>query len=555
MSCYPTSGSCHGPHDGVDRRRFLRRCGAAALAAAGPWTSLAARGAEEANEKAREEARVAREKHRVAPEDARAPTEKVRVAAVFLAAMDTREIWPYPGFDTKARQREVLARLEEGCPELELVPVTIERADDLAKALALKDGVDGYLVYAMTLVWRHHGDIVEIAKLGKPLVVADEHLGGSGVFLTGYGAIADAKLPAAAVSSTRWSDLVKVVRQFADIRATGATPAEFARRCEQVYRGTFPAAGDARCAEDSPILAGTGECLERFRRSRFLIVGNWPAGQERDFLGARGRYVDFAELKDLYDGVDVDEAAEWGERWSKRAVALPAGDYVEPSRPDPDAIRHAGGLYLATRKLLERYGTDSVTMDCLGGFAAGKLPAYPCLGFMQLLDDGGQGVCEAMPDDTVSMLLARILTGRPGFVSDPALDTSRNQVVYAHCMGTTRVFGPEGSSNGFRIRTLHNRDPRGACNESLMPAGYMTTSFRTNVARRELIVHQAKALGALESERGCRTKLLAEVRGDIGKLFGGWSRFGWHRVTVYGDVKEPLVELAKALGLAVVEEA
>ena len=74
-----------------------------------------------------------------------------------------------------------------------------------------------------------------------------------------------------------------------------------------------------------------------------------------------------------------------------------------------------------------------MTMNCLGGFAAGKLASYPCLGFMQMLDDGGQGVCEAMPDDTVSMLMARILTGRPGFVSDPALDTSKNQIVYAHC--------------------------------------------------------------------------------------------------------------------------
>jgi hypothetical protein len=31
--------------------------------------------------------------------------------------------------------------------------------------------------------------------------------------------------------------------------------------------------------------------------------------------------------------------------------------------------------------------------------------------------------------------------------------------------------------------------------------------------------------------------------------------FGWHRVTVLGDVKEPLVEFGKALGLKGVEEA
>jgi L-fucose isomerase-like protein len=174
---------------------------------------------------------------------------------------------------------------------------------------------------------------------------------------------------------------------------------------------------------------------------------------------------------------------------------------------------------------------------------------------MEILNDGGQGVCEAQPDDTLSMLMARILTGRPGFVSDPAVDTSKNQIVYAHCVGTTKVFGPEGESNGFRIRTLHNRDPRGACAESLMPAGYMTTTFRTNVSRKQLIIHQAKSLGALDSEHACRTKLIGEVRGDIGKLFDQWDQFGWHRVTVYGDVQEPLAEFGKALGLEVILEA
>jgi hypothetical protein len=70
-----------------------------------------------------------------------------------------------------------------------------------------------------------------------------------------------------------------------------------------------------------------------------------------------------------------------------------------------------------------------------------------------------------------------------------------------------------------------------------------------------MLVRQAKSLGPLDSERGCRTKLLAEVRGDITRLFDQWSQFGWHRVTVFGDVQEPLMEFGKALGLEVIEEA
>ena len=523
---------CHGCCHGVNRRRFLKDCGTAvaAAAAAGTLTSLAG----------------------CVPKE---EGPKVRVAAVFLMGMNTREIWPYPGFDTNGRQQEVLGRLREGCPEIEFVPVTVEKATDIQKVIALKDEVDGCLVYTMTLDWRHRKDVADIAGFGKPLVIADEFLGGSGVFLTGYSVLYNQKIPAAAVSTTRLSDLVVVMKQFANVRQPGMTPAKFAQECEQVYRRVIASDSGSKCVDDPVALTEISKCVEQFRRSSFLIVGRGTAGQEQDFLGVKSRYIDFDELQLLYDKIDREEAAEWAGRWSKQSTDLPAGDYVEPSRPAEDAIQKAGGVYLAILKLLEKYGTNTVTMNCLGGFSAGNLPAYPCLGFMQLLNDGGQGVCEAMPGDTISMLMARILTGRPGFVSDPALDTSTNQIVYAHCVGTTKVLGPDGKSNDYRIRTLHNRDPRGACSESMMPGGYMTTTFRTNVKLKKMAIHQAKAIGTLDSEKGCRTKLLAEVRGDISKLFNQWNLFGWHRVTVYGDVKEPLVEFGKALGLEIIEEA
>ena len=516
----------------MSRRNFLRGCGTAAtLATAGAIYPLRSSRAEEKN------------------------PDKVRVAAVFLSNINIHEIWPYPGFDTESRQQQVLSALKEGCPNVDFVPVSVKQPSDVQQAMALKDQVDGYLIYEMTLDWSQVSALVTIAQAGKPTLVVDEFLGGSGAFLIGLSDLRTRGVPVAAVSSTRLEDMVTVARQFATLRQSGVTRESFADQCQKVYRATFPATRNASGCDDSVSVTPISECVKRFRDARFLIVGAGPAGQEQDFLGAKGRYIDFDELGEFYQQVEADQAVACANQWKEQAQSLPAADYVQPAQPTEEAIRNAAAVYLATKQLLKKYDTDSVTMNCLGGFAAGKLPAYPCLGFMQLLNDGGQGVCEAMPDDTISMLMARILTGRPGFVSDPALDTSKNQIVYAHCVGTTKVLGPEGASNGFHIRTLHNRDPRGACAESLMPADYMTTSFRTNFAQRKMVIHQAKSLGPLATERGCRTKLLAEVRGDITKLFDRWSQFGWHRVTVYGDVQEPLTELGKALGLEVIQEA
>ncbi len=514
-----SNGSCAHCHHAVSRRRFLQGLGATAT-----MTSGLSFGADAAEKKS---------------------GGKVRIAAVFLANPEHR--WPYPGFETEARQQALLEGLREGCPQIDFIPVTVAVPGESHRALALNDRVDGYLVYAVTLGWSLCKPLLEIARLGKPMIFADEYVGGSGLFLTGYGALCDEGLPAAAVSSNRLSDLVAVVRQFQYVKDPGMTPASFAQNCRNVYRGTFPEPGDMKCLEKRVSLTGIGECVSRFKKSHFLIVGAGQPGKEESYLGAKGIHVGFDELNALYDKTDRDRAEEWSRRWSKDARKV-----IEPK---PAPIQNAGGVYLATLDLLEKYDTDTVTMNCLGGFAAGELPAYPCLGFMQILNDGGQGVCEAMPDDTVSMMMARILTGRPGFVSDPVIDTSKRQILYAHCVATTKAFGPESEPNHYDIRSLHNRDPRGTCAQSFLPPGYMTTSFRTNVQRKQMVIHQAKAVGNLESERGCRTKLIAEVHGDMEKLFDRWNRFGWHRVTVYGDVKEPLMEFGKALGLEIIEEA
>jgi hypothetical protein len=505
----------------VSRRGFLKGVGVAAAAASGLST---------------------------APAQAAEPAgKKARVALVFLSNSEEREIWPYPGYDCERRHQEVLQALRQGCPQVEFVPVVVPKPADVQKALALKDTVDGYLVYTVTLNWGLTGTLGQIGQAGKPMLIADEYLGGSGVFLVGYSGITRRGVPAGAVSTTRLDDLVVVARQFADVKKPGMTPAKFAQQCQEAYRRTFAVSGPLKCLEDRVSLTGIGQCVKRLQESRFLIVGAGKPGDERQFLGSKAIYVGFDELRALYEKADREQAAEWARRWSREADKV--------MEPTTEWLNKAGAVYLAMLALLKKYGTDSITMNCLGGFASGQLPAYPCLGFKQILDDGGQGVCEAMPDDTVSMLMARILTGRAGYVSDPALDTSKNQIVYSHCMAMTKVFGTQGAVCKFRIRTLHNRDPRGCCAESFLPEGYMTTTFRTSVGQKKLVIHQAKAVGNLSADRGCRTQLLGEVRGDIGKLFHEWDRFGWHRVTVYGDVQEPLIEFAKALKLEVIQEA
>ncbi|MBN2307962.1 MAG: hypothetical protein JXR94_03265, partial [Candidatus Hydrogenedentes bacterium] len=152
------------------------------------------------------------------------------------------------------------------------------------------------------------------------------------------------------------------------------------------------------------------------------------------------------------------------------------------------------------------------------------------------------------------VMLNAMTQGRPGYISDPVVDTAKRQIIYAHCVASNRVFGPSGDTNPFQILT-HSEDRQGACVRSILPVGYLTTSLKVAPDRKEIIFHQGKAVANDPDDRACRTKLCVEPIGDIEKLFTQWDQWSWHRVTCYGDLKEPVFALADAMGWKILEEA
>ncbi len=83
----------------------------------------------------------------------------------------------------------------------------------------------------------------------------------------------------------------------------------------------------------------------------------------------------------------------------------------------------------------------------------------------------------------------------------------------------------------------------------------MTTTLEINPDKKEILFHQGKVMRNDPDDRACRTKIAIEPKGDIEKLFTMWDQWGWHRVTFYGDLKDPVYALADALKWKVVEEA
>ena len=454
--------------------------------------------------------------------------------------------WPNVGFAFKPVMDKINAALAGACPEFEFLP-TLATGPEEAEAIVKQDAsgsILGYIVYQMNC-WNRV--VQTVAETGKPTLYVDFQFGGSGGFLVYTADFLRKQTPTLGFAATsRLEDVIAAVKCFKPI-ADGAAPADFALATAQVRRQSTPAPGDLTCLPDPVKTVSPEECMMRMRASKILLVKDQESKELDPYLGIPLLQIPFSELNAAWESADKDEAAAVADRWMQRASAI--------QDVPRETLEVSAAMYLAQKALLSKYEANAITINCLGGFYGGHIHAYPCLGFHELGNDGLIGACEADVRSTATMVTFNALTqGRPGYISDPVMDTAKRQIIYAHCVASNRPFGPSGAENPFSILT-HSEDRQGAAVRSELPVGYMTTSIEVSPERKEFLFHQAKAVANDPDDRACRTKLCAEPVGDIEKLFTQWDQWNWHRVTCYGDLREPVFALADALGCKVVEEA
>ena len=454
--------------------------------------------------------------------------------------------WPNKGFDFVPVMNRVKAELEQRCSQFEFV-TSLATGEDQAKKILEDDktaAVDGYVVYQMNC-WNRV--VQTIATSGKPVLYADFQFGGSGGFLVYTAGFLRSKAPNVGfVASSRIEHLAKAVQCF-EIVTKGGSVSEFVAATARVRQTATPKQSVLACRPDPLKTLSADECLRQMKASKILTVRDTSSGPDAPLMQIPVEKVAFAELNDAWKAADKDESKAVADRWQKTAMSV-----KDVTR---ETLETSAAMYLGMKAVLKKHQANAITVNCLGGFYGGHIHAYPCLGFHELNNEGLVGACECDVPSTATMVTFTALTqGRPGYISDPVIDTAKRQIIYAHCVASNRAFGPKGPTNPFHILT-HSEDRQGASVRSVMPLGYLTTTLEINQGRKEILFHQAKAVANDPDDRACRTKLAAEPVGDIEKLFTQWDQWGWHRVTFYGDLKEPVYALADVLGWKVVTEA
>ncbi len=299
--------------------------------------------------------------------------------------------------------------------------------------------------------------------------------------------------------------------------------------------------------------------IHHLRHSKVLLMAPPSARPQAaayaEQFGTRFSYPDYKDLKAAYEAADAARARSMAAEFIRAAAKV-----VEPTEEE---IIRSMRLHLAIQDLLAQEKANAIAIDCLGGFGRKDLPAYPCISFSKLNDAGMYGVCECDLESTMTQLLITSFSGRPGFVSDPVFDTSRNEVIHAHCVSATKLKGINGAASPYMVRS-HLEDHKGASMQVLAPAGEAVTVARF-VNPAKLMVATGEALGNVDNERGCRTKIRTRVK-DARKYLEAWSaavntgpgmpgtRDLLHRVVFYGNYTTEIQRLGRLTGFKVIEE-
>lgn len=432
---------------------------------------------------------------------------KVKVA-VQMKAKDVPG-WPCINYDYDKELARVMVPVIARNPDIEFdifkyTNVEMAKADyeeDLKK-------YDGVLVLLMTNWLKIDEFYINQSKEGLPTIVADVPYCGSGSMLEKTSPLVRrGGFPVPMVSSFNYNDIGEAAALFGVIKKM----------------------------KESKILVVKNEVQEEAQKAATAIWGC-------EFINKTSK-----DLMEIFDSIPDEKALPLAEKWETEATEV-----REPTKKD---ILEGAKLYYAMKQMMAECGADAVTIDCLelsyNNIYGESCHMYPCLAYYQMANDGEIGICEADINSTISAMITLYLTNRPGYVSDPVIDTASDRIIYSHCVACRKVYGKDDPRSCQYYLRSHAEDKKGASVQVIFPIGEELTTFQISNVEGWASIHSSRSCGNSTGENGCRSKLDATCNAE--NILENWMP-QWHRVTVFGNYRKEMKNLFKMKGYTIIEE-
>jgi hypothetical protein len=237
------------------------------------------------------------------------------------------------------------------------------------------------------------------------------------------------------------------------------------------------------------------------------ITGNVRAVATVPHLGTRVQRVPLRDFYDLFARTGrTAEVNERARRYLRESVRM-----VEPDEND---VYESAKCYSVLKEIIRRENADAMMMTCLPGLMHPRKHVPPCMGFMDLRDEGIPAGCESDLDATLTMMLLQYLFDKPGFQHNPTADMEKQLYFAAHCTSASKMSGPNSPREPYALRG-HAEAGWGCVPQVLFTTGQKVTfgKIHSKLAPPEMVVYSGTVAGCPPNPPagGCRTNVLIKL--------------------------------------------
>jgi len=233
------------------------------------------------------------------------------------------------------------------------------------------------------------------------------------------------------------------------------------------------------------------------------ITGNVRAQVTVPHLGTRVQRVPLQDFYDLFAA--TGRTAEVNER-ARRYLR----ESVRRVEPDENDVYESAKCYSVLKQIIRRENADAMMMTCLPGLMHPRKHVPPCMGFMDLRDEGIPAGCESDLDATLTMMLLQYLFDKPGFQHNPTANTDKQLYFAAHCTSASKMHGPSLPREPYALRG-HAEAGWGCVPQVLFTKGQKVTfgKFHSKPAPPEMVIYSGTIDGCPPNPPagGCRTNV------------------------------------------------
>ncbi|MHA1660609.1 MAG: hypothetical protein ACTSUT_15980 [Promethearchaeota archaeon] len=493
--------------------------------------------------------------------------ENIKIQVIFIGKPQWEAGWPYLGYDNELYMKPILGGLNERFPKIQFNTNKMITTYDENMVKKIKTNIleaDGIIIYTIG----HYGDPgivqagIEFIELGKYVILANCIYAGDHTFTKIYASIKDRDLRVYPISSRNIDDFIKPIEIMVNLLRIKEK--KVLCHAADLIQFNWNRILELVNPERKRILKEHPEFIEQIGKMKgdkdfkFYTdtVGadqahQWRKDEEKykknlkDIFEVEMIREEPDEILKYYDNVGDEEAKKIADKWIKNAIK------VEPTEK---TLLNSAKLYIAFKNFLTEKNIDIYTPDCGTFLLCGKFPAFPCMAFFELSNEGIYGICESDMDSTISFIFGLYLTGRAGFVSNHTFDLINNQITYMHCMAPNKLLGIDGAPADYEIFYHAESSLLGASPCVKFPIGEIATTIKISVLEKKIEIRQGKIIENIVDKKGCVSKVLVETNAKKILETYDWETFGWHRVTFVGDWKEKFIIGAKMLGLEIIDQ-